>query len=174
MKTLHALVVALGMSLLGAGGAQAAGTHNLYIQDTFNDYASNSNLLLWSVTFDCNPQKYTVDYSYTPYPNSQLTIAFSGPFTDRPCTKYPFLDEGFYFTGTLRFSIENINAPYGVCTIPFAMGWGEPIYGIKRHYGKTIGSMACVARQGWYVVGQRDAYTWTVGPCPQCIPEVSN
>lgn len=164
-----AWMVASAMSM----GANAAGTHNLYVHDIFNEWASNSNLLLWSVNFDCNPEQYTVAYSYTPYPSSMLTISFSGPFTDRPCAKFPYLGETFYFSGTIQFSIENFQAPMGVCTIPFGMGWGEPTWGIKRHYGKTLGPISCSSRRNWYQSYQTDAYTWLVQPCSTCVPSVT-
>lgn len=173
MNTIQAIAIALGLAVLGTGPAHATGTHNLYVHNIFGDWQSNSNLLLWSVTFDCNPGQYSVDYSYTPYPSALLTVAFTGPFTDRPCTKYPFLGEDFYFTGTLTFSVENFQAPEGVCTVPFAMGWGEPTFGIKRHYGKTIGPMACTARNSWYSLYKADAYTWAVAPCATCSPIVT-
>lgn len=115
-----------------AGHASAFGTHNLYIKLN-NEQGSGQFVFgtLGGIEWTCNTESY--DYNF--YPNkdgNQLTIAFAGPFTDRPCKQ-----DAYYFTARMTFEVGvKVAGQPGwydssVCTIDFGMAWGD-------------GSQACI------------------------------
>ncbi len=125
MSLLRCLFLSCAL-VMSVGEAFASGTHNLYIR-LHNEQGAGQFVFgtLGGLEWTCNTENY--DYRFLPNKaDNQLVIAFSGPFTDRPCK-----EDGYYFTAKMTFEV-GVKAPgqpgwydSTQCSINFGMAWGD-------------------------------------------------